>query len=83
MKYWIQRQIGKVLYALGRPLTYSMSIADEVTAGYGELDCNGFWQYPAPFNVTEHLDEMPCPCESAGVMSCQDCQDLLPQGDGD
>lgn len=83
MKYWLQRQIGRILYALGRPLTYSMGLADEVTAGYGEINDNGYWQYPAPAHVTENLSEMPCPCDWAGITECQVCQDLIPIGDGD
>ena len=50
MIYKIQRFIGWALYKLGYKPSLSHSIADTITAGYGRLDDNGFWQYPAPDN---------------------------------
>lgn len=76
MKYWLQRQIGKILYALRRRITYSTGIGGEVTAGYGELNDNEYWQYPAPNSVTDRLDEMPCPCSEESRVNCTTCQDL-------
>lgn len=38
--------VAKFLLALGRHPHFSTSIAEETTAGFGQLDMYGFWQYP-------------------------------------
>jgi hypothetical protein len=38
--------IAKILLASGRRPNFSTSIAEETTAGFGQLDEFGFWQYP-------------------------------------
>jgi len=43
LKYFI----GDVLYRLGFTPSYSTNITGIASAGYGELDKYGFWNYPA------------------------------------
>lgn len=40
--------VARVLRLLGFRPGYSTGIHDGLTCGYGELDTNGFWQYPLP-----------------------------------
>lgn len=51
MRFVWQRFVGAVLYAVGWPYNISSGIHGGITCGYGELDNNGFWQYPAPRKV--------------------------------
>jgi len=46
LKYKIQKRIGKILFRLGFKPNYSTGICGSLTAGYGELSFNGYWQYP-------------------------------------
>lgn len=46
MKFWLQEQIGALLYVLGRAPHISTGICGTTTFGYGKLDNNGYWQYP-------------------------------------
>ena len=43
LKYFV----GDVLYRLGLVPSYSTDITETVSAGHGELDEHGFWEYPA------------------------------------
>lgn len=42
--------IAKILYWLNFKPCFSTNICDELTAGYGKLDFNGFWQYQLPYD---------------------------------
>ena len=42
----MREAIAEFLFAAGRKPGYSTSIAGALTAGYGELDDYGFWEYP-------------------------------------
>lgn len=48
-------------YQMGEDPSYSTSIADELTAGYGELSEYGYWEYPLPCDGTGkiliHVDQ--------------------------
>lgn len=48
MMFYLQRFVGWVLYTLRFRPCFSISIANTMTAGYGELGDYGFWQYPVP-----------------------------------
>ena len=43
-------------YLSGEPLNFSTDITDYLSWGYGELDPNGFWQYPVPFALLSPKD---------------------------
>jgi len=38
--------VARILKRLGFKPCYSHNIGGGLTCGYGELDDNGFWQYP-------------------------------------
>jgi hypothetical protein len=46
MKHWTQCQIAKFLHLIKVPYGVSTGICGSTTYGYGELDNNGYWQYP-------------------------------------
>lgn len=48
-----QCDVAIELYFAGYKPNFSTSIADQVTAGYGLLDSNGFWQYQLPEGYEE------------------------------
>jgi hypothetical protein len=35
----------------GEKPAYSTGICGELTCGYGELDCNGYWEFPLDVNL--------------------------------
>jgi len=40
--------IGWIMWKIGIKPSVTHNIADMIEVGYGELDMNGFWKYPAP-----------------------------------
>jgi len=44
------RLTALVRYKSGERLCFSTGIDDSPTYGYGELDVNGFWQYPLSYD---------------------------------
>jgi len=42
----------------GEKLTWSTGIHDDSTAGYGELDSNGFWEYPLPLWLVDKIEDI-------------------------
>lgn len=49
--------VGWALYMSGVPYHISSGIHGGVTLGYGNLDNNGFWQYPAPRRAYRGYEE--------------------------
>lgn len=49
---------GIILFLSGRQIGVSTSIADTITYGYGELDFNGYWQFPVPEIVVNYVHQM-------------------------
>lgn len=43
--------IAHALYQAGEQPTYSTGICGTITCGYGELDCNGYWEFPLDVNT--------------------------------
>ncbi len=48
--------IGYALFDAGFPPSYSSDLCHSLTVGYGELSCEGVWQYPL---FVENLDLHP------------------------
>jgi hypothetical protein len=46
--------MAKVFHAMGIKYGISMGIDDKITRGYGELDENGFWEYPLYLPEADH-----------------------------
>jgi hypothetical protein len=49
INYKISHPIAILKYKLGFKPIWTHNIADELNCGYGEMDWNGFWQYPLYF----------------------------------
>lgn len=43
--------IALARYRAGEKPTYSTGICGKLTCGYGELDCNGYWEFPLDVNL--------------------------------
>lgn len=42
-------------YLRGDKLTFSMGICEGTTAGFGECDNYGYWEYPLPMNFIDRF----------------------------
>lgn len=43
-------------YQIGEQPTYSTGICGTITCGYGELDCNGYWEFPLDINTLTQVE---------------------------
>ena len=50
-------RVGLLRLISGEQIGVSTSIADTITYGYGDLDFNGFWEYPVPEDVVSLFQE--------------------------
>lgn len=42
-------------YLQGDKLTFSSGICEGLTAGFGECNCHGYWEFPLPMNFVDHF----------------------------
>jgi hypothetical protein len=42
----VREDIAQFLFAVGVKPSYSSGLGEEITRGYGDLDMNGYWEYP-------------------------------------
>ncbi len=46
LRWWFKKRVGAFLHFIGKPCGYSTDISGASSCGYGDLDNNGFWQFP-------------------------------------
>lgn len=49
------QRVAITLFMSGEFPSYSTGICDNITAGYGKLDWDGYWQYPLPDYLVKTL----------------------------
>jgi len=49
-------RIGIHKFLRGEKVGVTTSIADTIEYGYGELDVNGFWEYPVPRELVHFVN---------------------------